>query len=68
MLVSKKSSISGKINSMELPITEAQLEAHQNGELVQDVFPTLSAEEREFLISGITPNEWNEMFGNFTEE
>ena len=68
MLVSKKSSISGKINSMELPITEAQLKAHQNGELVQDVFPNLSAEEREFLISGITPNEWNEMFGNFTEE
>ena len=68
MLVSKKSSISGKINSMELPITEAQLEAHQNGGFAQDVFPTLSAEEREFLISGITPNEWNEMFGNFTEE
>lgn len=68
MLVTKKSSISGKINSMELPITEAQLEAHQNGELVQDVFPNLSVEEREFLISGITPNEWKEMFGNFTEE
>lgn len=68
MLVTKKSSISGKINSMELPITEAQLKAHQNGEFAQDVFPTLSAEEREFLISGITPNEWNEMFGNFTEE
>lgn len=32
------------------------------GRLVQDAFPTLSAEEREFLISGITPREWNQLF------
>ena len=64
MLVTKQSPISGKMNSMELPITEAQLEAHRNGEYAQNVFPTLSAEEREFLISGITPKEWNDLFGN----
>jgi hypothetical protein len=64
MLVTKKSPISGKVSSMELPITEAQLEAHQNGELVQNVFPTLSREEREFLVSGISPKEWNDLFGN----
>lgn len=49
---------------MELPITEVQLEAHRNGELVQNVFPTLSVEEREFLVSGISPKEWNDLFGN----
>jgi len=64
MLVTIQSPISGKMNSMELPVTEAQLEAHRNGELVQNVFPTLSAEEREFLISGITPKEWSDLFGN----
>ena len=64
MLVTKQSPISGKMNSMELPITEAQLKAHQNGELVQKVFPTLSVEEREFLVSGISPKEWNDLFGN----
>jgi hypothetical protein len=64
MLVTKQSPISGKMNSMELPITEAQLKAHQNGELVQNVFPTLSREEREFLVSGISPKEWNDLFGN----
>ena len=64
MLVTKQSPISGKINSMELPITEAQLMAHKNGELVQNVFPTLSKEEREFLVSGISPKEWNDLFGN----
>ena len=64
MLITKQSPISGKMNSMELPITEAQLMAHQNGELVQNVFPTLSVEEREFLVSGISPKEWNDLFGN----
>jgi hypothetical protein len=64
MLVTKQSPSSGKMNSMELPITEAQLKAHQNGELVQNVFPTLSREEREFLVSGISPKEWNDLFGN----
>ena len=60
MLVTKQSPISGKMNSMERPITEAQLKAHQNGELVQNVFPTLSREEREFLVRGISPKEWND--------
>ena len=64
MLVTKQSTISGKMNSMELPITEAQLKAHRNGELVQNVFPTLSREEREFLVSGISTKEWNDLFGN----
>ena len=29
---------------------------------VQDVFPNLSADEREQLISGICPECWNKMF------
>jgi hypothetical protein len=30
--------------------------------LVQSAFPEMSADDREFLISGITPAKWNEMF------
>lgn len=32
------------------------------GDMVQDAFKELSAEQREFLITGITPHEWNEIF------
>lgn len=35
----------------------------QDGACVQDAFPSLSAEEREMLISGICPECWNFMFG-----
>lgn len=31
--------------------------------MIQDAFPDLNASEREFLISGVSPEDWNEMFG-----
>lgn len=34
----------------------------QDGELAQNAFPYLSADEREMLISGICPTCWDEMF------
>jgi hypothetical protein len=38
-----------------------------DGWKVQDAFPFLASHEREFLQTGITPKEWNEMFKE-TEE
>jgi len=62
MIVQRRSIISGKVNTMNIDCTEEQLNRHKMGELVQDVFPNLSVEEREFLISGVTPEEWNDAF------
>ena len=31
-------------------------------ELIQDAFPEMKAEDREFLMTGITPAEWDRMF------
>lgn len=57
------SSITGEPNTMDLPVTEEQLRRHASGELAQTVFPHLSQEEREFLISGCTPEEQAAIFG-----
>jgi hypothetical protein len=63
MQVTKQSRISGKISSMDLDITSEQLDRVNLGiELIQNIVPHLSSEEREFLITGITPDEWNELF------
>ena len=35
--------------------------------MVQDAFPTLSVDEREFLKTGLTSEEWNELFPNGNE-
>jgi hypothetical protein len=65
MLITKTSVITGKENTMNLPITQEQLQQWQLGGLVQDVFPNLDVNQREFLISGSTPEEWEETFGEF---
>ena len=63
MLITRKSLISGNINTMSLPITEEQYNAWEQGTLVQDAMPHLSPDEREFVMTGITPTEWAETFG-----
>lgn len=63
MLVSRVSPFSGMEHTMELDITEEQLDEYFNSnKLIQDVFPNLSPEEREFIKTGITPDEWNKIF------
>jgi hypothetical protein len=64
MIVSRVSRMSGRVHEMDLPVTLEQIEAWRQGELIQDVMPHLSAAEREFLISGVTPEEWEALFGD----
>jgi hypothetical protein len=63
MLVVKVSPISGNLNTMNLPLTPEQVEAWREGALIQDIMPHLSAPQREFLVSGITPEEAQRVFG-----
>jgi hypothetical protein len=62
MQITRTSRLTGKTSVMDLNITQVQLDAWVDGELVQNAMPQLSAEEREFLMTGITPAEWNEAF------
>ena len=62
--VEKHSILTGKQNVMFLPVTEVDIAKWlAEGTLVQDAFPQLSDSAREFLISGITPEEWDATFG-----
>jgi hypothetical protein len=63
MLIEKVSNFTGKVNTMNLDVTPAQIEAWIGGELIQNAMPNLSVEEREFLITGTTPEEWKAIFG-----
>lgn len=45
---------------MDIDVTPAQIDAWVQGMLVQSAMPDLSADEREFIMTGITPNEWGE--------
>ncbi len=51
----------GKSNTWyNLPVTQEQIHAWENGELIQNAMPGLNPDQREFIITGITPDSWNE--------
>jgi hypothetical protein len=64
MQVTRKSAISGITRTVELPITEEQLLKWQTGLVAQQAFPHLNADHREFIITGITQEEWDNAFAN----
>lgn len=63
MIITRKSPFSGVENQMDIPVTDGELARIAAGEHVQVVVPHLSADEREFLITGITPTEWDAFLG-----
>ncbi len=67
MEITKISQLSGKESTMNLDITPEQLyrveNRFQSKELIQNIVPNLSMEDREFLMTGITSTEWQMMFG-----
>lgn len=63
MIITRRSPFSGVENQMDIPITEEQLHRLERGELIQAVAPELCADHREFIISGITPTEWDVFLG-----
>jgi len=68
--VTRQSMLTKKMNTMELPISQDHLDKYDTigGLLVQNLFPNLDAGQREFLISGITPDEWNKYIGDYNDE
>tara|TARA_B100001093_G_C26363081_1_gene815385 strand:+ start:453 stop:668 length:216 start_codon:yes stop_codon:yes gene_type:complete len=64
MKLPRLSPISGKINTLDLDVTVDQFVAWEKGALIQDAFPNLNMYEREFIISGITKDEWDAKFGD----
>lgn len=58
--------------SMVFPISLERMSAawykwQMQGQFVQVAFPDLTAEQRKFIMSGITPEEWKQIFGEVDE-
>ena len=61
MRVTRISDWSGIERTMELDITAEELTRYRQGELVQRAFPRLTEDEREFVLTGMTHDEWEQM-------
>lgn len=63
MQITRTSIMSGKTHTMDIPVTRDMLIQWEAGVLIQDAMPHLSPDEREFLMTGITPDEWADTMG-----
>jgi hypothetical protein len=63
MTITRTSQVSGITRSMDLDVTEEQMNMFESGQVkIQDIFPNLPADEREFIKTGITAEEWDNLF------
>lgn len=67
MKITRVSQMSRKEHTLEVPCTPEQLDAWTNGTHIQDAMPDVPAPLREFVMTGVTPEEWDEMFGEIDE-
>lgn len=63
MKITRVSPFSNKKTTLEIDVTARQIASWEKGELIQDAMPNLTAGEREFIKLGITPDEWDDIFG-----
>jgi len=63
MKITRKSPLTGITRTKEIDVTIAQILAWEEGELIQNAMPQLSADDREFVKTGITGEEWDQLFG-----
>ena len=62
MLITKTSILSGKTRTKEINVNQSQIDKWVAGMLIQDVMPNVSVDEREFIMTGSTPEEWDLYF------
>lgn len=69
MYIKRKSVISGIERTRSIPVNPDDYIAWQSGlGNIQDLMPYLSDNDREFILSGITPEEWDGAFAENEED
>ena len=62
MNITRTSMLTGITRTIDLPVTLGQIAQWQSGTLIQTAMPDLTADDREFIMTGITVDEWDAHF------
>ena len=69
MFVTKTSMITGRKSTLWVEgLTQDMLKSWEDGALIQEALSSIPQELLEFIMSGITPTEWNNVFPNEEED
>lgn len=61
--ITKSATCSVTHKTYSVTVDAAAYRRWKAGELIQRAIPELNGDQREFLITGYTPEEWNKVFG-----
>tara|TARA_B000000475_G_C15862100_1_gene392625 strand:+ start:178 stop:402 length:225 start_codon:yes stop_codon:yes gene_type:complete len=67
----RTSPLTGEVGTMVLDTTKELIDEFFNPNrtrLIQDIFPNLSVDEREFIQTGYTPEDWKVMEAQIKED
>jgi len=63
MKLTKVSPLTGKVTTLDLPVTADEWLSWKSGKvLIQHAMPQLTPDQREFVMTGYTPEDWEKMF------
>jgi hypothetical protein len=62
MKITKTSILSGITRTKEINVNQSQIDKWVAGMLIQNAMPEVSVDDREFIMTGITPEEWDSTF------
>lgn len=63
MIIKRKSCLSGIVRSKNIDVNPKDYEQWEKGYTsIQEVMGYLKQEDREFILAGITPDEWKQAF------
>lgn len=69
MKITRESIVSGKVRTWDMNISPEQYDLFENqGVFIQNAFPNLSENEREFILTGVTPDEWDTVMAEPEDE
>lgn len=69
MQITRTSPLTGQVRTMEINVTQTQIDEWQKGvRLIQDIMPNISPSDREFIMTGITEEEWNHFMAEVEDE
>lgn len=69
MIVKRKSVLSGIERTRDIPANPEDMLLWETGAVnIQDAMPYLNDDDREFILTGITQEEWDKAFSNADEE
>jgi hypothetical protein len=62
MQVTRTNPFTGEVVTREIAVTEAALVSWKSGTLIQEAMPNVSADDREFIMTGLLPEQWAAIF------